>query len=290
MTTFLLPRRVAASLALSSVMVTGLAHAQDTADRCLAAHEKVQLDRGSGNLIGAREAAAVCLKTECPAIVRNDCTVWYSELGQEQPSLVVTASQGPNNLIEGDVFIDDAPQAGALDGRAIAVNPGRHVVRLVLPEREPQTQVVVLAIGEARRRVQFEVPVPAATPATPAAEAVAPSAAPSERPVPTLTYVLASTSLAGLLVGGTFGVIGIVERDGLTCAPNCSAGQKDSVDTKFLVADIGYGVGIAAGVAALVTYLARPSVPAHTEQTSSAGFTSVVTPQLAYVGYQGVFQ
>jgi len=280
--------RVAIAVSLSLMTSNVWGQGEVDAEQCLEAHERVQVTRAAGDLLAARDAVAVCVKAACPDIVRRDCVVWYSEVTQSVPSLIVTASEGDRDLLVGRVYVDDIERPAALNGAALPLNPGRHTVRVVRSGQPAVEKVMVLSAGESGRRMHFELSGPTGlAPQGTATEQ--PEQGVTVRPIPMLTYLLAGASLAGFATGATFGSIGIAEKKGLLCAPFCSMDQKDSVDTKLLMADIGYGVGVAAGIAALVTYLVRPEVPVERGEALATGLRTIVSPQLAYVGYAGAF-
>src|ERR1700685_1640160 len=82
-------------LALFSILVTilassGRAFADDKQD-CIAASEAGPAQKLRGSLRGAREPLLICARDGCPAIVRQDCTQWLTEIIAALPSVVVGA-------------------------------------------------------------------------------------------------------------------------------------------------------------------------------------------------------
>jgi hypothetical protein len=92
------------------------------------------------------------------------------------------------------------------------------------------------------------------------ASPVAPPA--SLRPVPLGAWSAGGVGLAAMGTFGVLGALGVAQRSANHCDTGCPADQKSAVDSKFLVADVALGVGIAALAAAAWLYLTRPTVEA----------------------------
>src|SRR5260370_19556862 len=65
--------------------VASTAHA-DTADQCIAAAEQSQPLRHDGKLLAGRRLLIACSRSECPSVVRTDCTKWLADLDALMPS------------------------------------------------------------------------------------------------------------------------------------------------------------------------------------------------------------
>jgi hypothetical protein len=76
-------------------------------------------------------------------------------------SVIVVPREGERDLISSDVVLDDLRIEAERFGRPLEVNPGRHRVRVTLPDGRSQDVDFVAAAGEKNRRlmVEFE-PVP----------------------------------------------------------------------------------------------------------------------------------
>lgn len=131
---------------------------------CVADYQATQELRLERHLLRARERAAACAEEACPPAVRNGCTKWLRELLDQQPSIAVLARQGEADVSDGEVLVDGAPAEGALSGRAVEVDPGPHVVRLVRRGRTLE-QAVVVVEGVKSRLVTFDLSSPPARPA-----------------------------------------------------------------------------------------------------------------------------
>jgi hypothetical protein len=263
---------------LSSLSLLPAAHA-DEKQICAQASEEAQQLRTEGRPKEARDKLLVCVRDVCPQIVRKDCTLWLAEVTAALPSVVVGArdAQG-HDVLSVQVSLDGKPFASKVDGKAIAVNPGAHTFRFELPGAPPVEEKVVIREGEKNRDIVIAFKTPGAPPAasSPAPpEPVAPRATGSHGP-PVLTYVFGG--LGVLAAGGYayFGIKGKSDVDNLrsTCAPECTQSQKDSASTELLAANVLFGVGVAAIVAAAIVWLVAPSAPP--AGTASAGWSPVV--------------
>ena len=79
----------------------------------------------------------------------------------------------------------------------------------------------------------------------------------ARRPIKPVVWAFAGVG-AGLLVGG--GILGLTARSSFrSCEPDrCDQGRIDSIHTRLVVADVAMGIGVAAGVTAVVFYLRTP--------------------------------
>lgn len=262
-------------LALCTVLaVEGSVRADDKA-ACIAAAETGQDLRVEGKLGAARERFLECSSPACPPAVRVDCARFLEEVEKNLPSIVISAvdSKGAD-LVDAHAFLDDAPTP--LDGKAVNVDPGKHVVRID-PKSGPALRTeIVVSEGEKNRKVQVLFPAKPAPPATPALEPARPSIA---------AYVIGGAGLA--LVGGSV-YLGLAARRDISdlrssCAPYCSAEDVRAPKRALLFADIGVGLGaVALGVA---TYMIV--FPSRSGATSVVGAAHV--PSGAIVQWSSVF-
>jgi hypothetical protein len=252
------------------------AHADDRPDKqaCVAAYEEAQQLRKDGKLTSSRARLLVCAQDSCPAVVRKDCTVWLAEVEQATPTVVLAArSPSGQDAVDVTVSLDGKPLAKRLDGKALPLDPGPHTFRFELPSAQvpAREETILLHEGERNRQVLADFQPPAAAPSGAAGAAAAPSSAPLPapmRPAPTPVgaYVLGGLGVAGLGVFTAFGLLGLSAKsdlDARACRPGCPQGDVDAVKQKFLIADIGLGVGAVSLGIATVLYLARGEVPAN---------------------------
>jgi hypothetical protein len=261
-------RRIAALVVLATLLAFAPTKARaDEKQRCIAASEQGQELRDSGNYTRAREQFASCARASCPAIVRRDCAHWQADLEDSWPSLVVSAKDGSgNDLVDVRVLLDGAPLLAKLSGQATRIDPGEHVLRCEAQGYTPVEEHIVVRAGEKNRMVQVQLGP--AQGAAPAAGATDRTAAPGARDAGeesraagtrrTSAIVFGAIALTAFASEAYFGLTGLSDRSALmssSCAQTatCSPSSVDSIRTKFTVADISLGVGLAS--AALATYL-----------------------------------
>ncbi len=176
------------------------------------------------------------------------------------------------------VYSDDTLLADGLDGRAIELEPGKYHFRFALPDNSSLSSDVLIREGEKNRLVEVRAPLekkpeqPA--PGTLVRQAPVESAppAPVEKHAPVGAWVATGIAVAGFGTFGTFALLGSSDKKKLDdCAPSCpdsAHSTRDSLKSKFLVADIGLGVGAASAVLASVLFLT--SGPSASEQRAQA--------------------
>ncbi len=261
-----------ASLAGSAAPPSALAQDKQT---CAAAHEEAQVLRLKGNLKGSREKLKSCSRDACPALVRNDCVTWLDQVERSMASIVVEAQKGGSDLVDVRVYFDGVLVASRLNGKAIEVEPGEHLLRFETGGAKPLQRQVVIREGEKSRLVSVRFDDGSAASKPPPPPAAPGPVAPEpelERPVPPGVYVFGALGLAGLAGFATFGLIGKGEVSDLDkCKPACERDEVDSARNKYLLANASLSVGGAALVGAGVWYLLRPSeeVPAAASRASS---------------------
>lgn len=220
-------------------------------DACVQAYEGAQEKRLAGMLRAAREDLSGCTQATCPAFMRTDCARWLEEIEAAQPTVVFVVRLGARDLEEVTVTCNDQQLADHLDGRAIAIDPGRQVCRFEAAGVQPATTELMMVEGHKRRVVEI------------ALQAVPPPprpAPPPPRPVKRASLVaplvLSGVALAG--VGGFvgFGVSGLNAEHRLRdeCSPGCSPDDLAPVRRRYALADVSLGLGLLAAAAAGYLY------------------------------------
>ena len=270
-----------ATVFLAAVMGARPARADDTS-ACIAASEAAQTLRDAHSLLEAREKLALCTRDVCPGPIRQDCIDLRAKVDAAMPSVVLRAKNAHgDDVTEGRVLCDGAPLATVLDGKAIAIDPGQHVLRVELPGEAPVERKIVVGEGEKDRLVVID-----ASPTGPSAgppEAAGQSAAAESAPrggwfVPGLVAgsigVAAAVPMAILWATATSDVHDMRN----TCAPSaggpgCPADRVDSDRTKLIAGDVFLGIA-AAGIAtgAVLLWIRRPHP---TSQDASPPSTAV---------------
>ena len=274
-------------------LYAGSAEAQESSTaQCVQDHEQAQVLRAEGDLMGAQSKMLACSKEACPAVVRQDCTLWYTENLREIPSIVVSAQKNSEDVFVANVFVNDELLTAKLEGKERRLNPGRYSIRVEIEGFEPITREILLSKRQRSRSVEFlfvkdteDVRDENSSESTKKPE----PEPPTHRPIQKSTYVFTGGALLGVAVGATFASVGTSQHSRLQneCAPFCSDSKKSSVDTKLLVADIAFGLALGSAVGALLTYVLRPRVPIKTSlksassQTASLWFRPSATPKKA---------
>jgi hypothetical protein len=249
--------------ALALVLLVGsVARAAPTKGECAAAHQEAQRLRQERSLRAARQRLLVCSREPCPAVVQAECVPWLADVERAMPSVVFEARL-PDGSDASDtrVRVDGALVQERLDGRAIDLDPGEHVVRFERADRAPVERRVVVAEGEKARVLRLDLlpPPPAPVPAPAPLPAPAP---PETAPMPWTFYALGG---AGLIAFGGFAIFGLAglrgERDLEDCSPNCAASRIDAVRRDYVVADVFLAASVVAVSAAAIVALTRPSSP-----------------------------
>jgi hypothetical protein len=224
---------------------TGNALAQDAAAtnaECANAYEQGQVQRKSGQLITARSTLQMCARDECPDFIRSDCANWYGEVQSEVPTLVFAARSQGRDLSDVRVSVGDRVLSTRVDGQVVELDPGEYDFDFRAPEMRPLRQHFVVARGERNRLIQVELqPIAAAR-----APATAPVAARQPRSLllPGLFVGIGAAGVAGFAGLGSWGHSQENELKG-SCSPHCSDARVSEVRTKYLLADVSLGVGVA---------------------------------------------
>lgn len=218
-------------------------------NRCIDASERGQVERDGAKLLAARASFVACSAAECPREVRTDCAGWLADVEARIPSVVISVTDDAGrDVADASVTLDGSPLQGALEGRAIPLDPGRRAFRFERAGSTPISVDVVLREGERRRKVDVRLPR---------------AVVPVHRPIPPAFYGLGAASIA---FGAAFVGLGVSAKNDAdtlrsTCAPRCDPGDVDVARGKMIGANVALGAGIAALGAAIIVLVTRPSVP-----------------------------
>ena len=248
-----------------SVLASALATVPDArADTraCVEAAARAQQKRDEGHLRAARDDLLQCVVETCPAVVRNDCGVWLTDVDQRIPSVLLGAHDALGNDVgEVRVLIDGSPLVGRLDGKAVAVDPGEHTFRFVPPVGTPVERRVIVRERERGRLVSVELPRGSGEPAgrpLPAATKPPGEGDHGRRSIPAISYVLGGVSLVGVAGFAYFWLSAVSDAKDLqqTCAARgCVESDLSPSRTKAMLADISLGVGVAAALGAAAFFV-----------------------------------
>ncbi|MDC0748078.1 hypothetical protein [Polyangium mundeleinium] len=254
-----------------------------TKKECVASYEQTQSLRKEGKLAQAREAALVCSDNACPRVVRGDCAEWLTEIEKSLPTVVIVARDEKGDetadvrVFEGDKLVRDR-----LDGKAMPMDPGEHVLRFERDGAEPVTRKVIVHEGDKLVRIEASFKK----------EPKAPEPSPDDAKgsgVPIAPIVIGGVGLLGLGAAGVIGLLGLSAKSDLeaSCAPNCPAADVDPIRTKLLAADITAAASLAIlGAAAVVYFTSKPR-----DEQKSAMPRLEFAPTIGggFVGLRGTF-
>jgi hypothetical protein len=265
------------------------ARADDMA--CVAASETEVGLRKQQKLRAALEQLALCSAPGCPAEVRAECDQRAVALNAALPSvvLVATDAQG-NDLSQVTVTLDGAPFATVLDGRALPLDPGNHVLRFAAPGKPAVDKSIVAHESEKGRQVSVVLGTPAVGPALPVPPGAVPPpvvSAPVASDAPpngahwstrrTLAVASAGVGVIGLGVGAVFGIVGLSDASAVKsdCPAAGCANHAQAVsdrNSSLLAGNVSTaafivgGLGLAAG--AVLWFTAPKSAGASATSTS----------------------
>ena len=288
------------------------AAADDGVSQCMSSYEAGQRLRREGDLVGAAAELLVCGGPACPVRMQGDCQRWLDDVERSTPAVVFRVRAASGAWLGNVTASIDGAAPRRLDGRAIAMNPGEHVVVFERAGYRPLRTPVIVAEGEKleRRVITLEAMV-----ASDLDDISAPQGAaqldPERGSEATSSHALQSgsdmgrgradaaetlpadpdgQSLWGPLAFGAVAVAGGIgfayfgmhaqsgEADLEQCTPNCSQSRVDDVKDDFLRSNVSLGVGIAGLVGAgLWLLLDRPSPAdvgphARTHRAARSGF------------------
>jgi hypothetical protein len=246
-------KELAAIALLATVTLPSPARAGDKADEarekdeCASAAERAQADREVHHLRAARQELLRCARATCPPAVRVDCATWLDQVSAALPTVALHArNDRGEDLVDVTVDVDGERVATKLDGAAIPVDPGEHVVHFAAAGLLPADVRVVVAEGDKARAVVALLASPAAVPPPPT-----PGSPPTARRV--LPWVGLGLGVAALGAFAGLEVAGHAElsslESGCGVSHSCRDADVSPVRTKFQLAGVALGVGLA-GVAA----------------------------------------
>lgn len=243
-----------------------------SASACSQAYETAQEERAAGHLHAALGHLRVCVAPACPMFIREDCARWIDQAEASLPSVVFAVRRDGKDEPEVEITCDGAVVTRALDGKAVAVDPGAHDFLFRMPGFEPVAQRLIIREGERNRmiEVEFHSPVERTPPsgahagakATPILAVLPPSE--QVQPARRTAWMvgLAGLGAAGLTSFGVFAALGYQREHDLqaSCSPYCSSGSVAGVRTRYVIADSSLGVGLVSlGIATYLYLTGHPS-------------------------------
>jgi hypothetical protein len=256
---------------------------------CAAAYEKTQSLRERGQLRDARLHAIACSAPTCSVYVTRDCHQWLTEIEAILPTVVFTAEDGAGAAAGAvRVTVDGQTVAEKLDGEAVSLDPGEHVVRFEMAGAAAVQQKVLIRQGEKNRKlsVSFEKAPPPMPPALPAAVPPLTLATPTPRTagVPLWAWISGGAGLVALGVSAGFGVSALDAQSKLVTA--CGGDPaRCPVSTRFETVPLadqrtqGRNVSIGLGAVAVVGLgVAVVGIVTRPSRASTADTSFVLAP------------
>jgi hypothetical protein len=292
-------RSIALALGTTVVLASSVAYAAPPAagsggpDRkaCIAAADDGQKLRDENKLSAAREKFILCASKSCPGAVAKECSQWLQDAERDMPSVTFRAKdERGKEILDVRVFIDDQAVAETIDARALPVDPGEHKFKFARSDGKSVEDKVVLRPAEKNKLIEMSFQAPGQADATTAPKDGATSGAVAVTPaepgegfkIPILGYVGAGVAVVGVGMMAYFAITANSDEKQLrdTCAPNCPESERDSIDSKVLLANVGMGVAVVGvGVAVVSTVLANSG--AKSTSAKSGRVTPGVTPGVA---------
>jgi len=242
-------RAVLASIAAASASALWASAAcADQVDVCISAAEQSQEQRRDAHLRAARERLVVCARDACPRAIQKDCKRWLGEVEAAMPTVVIHAVDASGGDIVGArALVDGVRLEGALDGRAVDMDPGEHLLRVEAGASAVEQRIVIRE-GERDRLLPLRFPADARS-----------------RPAPAGVWVLGGVGAAAVTGGVLLWAVGRSEHGTLyaTCGAthDCDESAVDRARSKLVAGDILFGVGLAAVGAAVWWGITTSSAP-----------------------------
>ena len=223
----------------------------DVVDDCSESARVGQVQRDDGKLLDARKSFASCVREECPSQIRKDCGDWMNYIDARTTSIVVrTRSAGGADVLDAQLSLDGV--VIALDGKAILVDPGKHVVTAEGTAGRAEIVVLTTEGQKAREVVLTLTTAPAPPPPPPMGQRYA-------------SYTLFGVGGAAAIAAGIVAAVGYSRWSALhDCQPNCEKADVNAARGIFVASDVAAGIALVPLGVALVLYLKAPRAPATT--------------------------
>jgi hypothetical protein len=277
-------------------------HADGTKAECIQAADDAQALLRDKKVSNARSALHICVASSCPPVVQKNCSDWLDQADRAQPTIVFGAKDASgNDQVDVRVMVDGRALMDKLDGTAVAVDPGEHVVELSATGYAPVTRKLLVLEAEKGRR-EVVVLEALASPSAPVSGGVVTPVAPlraetSRAPARQrlLGLVSGGLGLVGLVVGGVFGGLSLSkesQQEQACGTSSCNNRMGAVTDHSLAITDgaastaafIAGGVLVAGGAALYFTAPSNASGPA-----SQAVLAPELGPHGAGVAIAGSF-
>jgi hypothetical protein len=202
--------------------------------------------------LAAKERFLRCSRAGCPRPIRSDCIDQLARAERSVASAVIVVDGRDAGALR--VLVDGAPAPSVLEGRAIEVEPGPHVVRVESARRGVVEETWTAIEGLKLERVTVRFPdalPPTAGSATP----------PPGRRLTFPVMALGGLSVVAVTSFGIFGLKSISMSDDLHARPAERLTPDDvaALERSLVIADVSLGVFVASFAAAALLYLLQPT-------------------------------
>jgi hypothetical protein len=212
---------------------------------CSDLHLATQMTRADGKLQEAIVSADQCGSQTCPEPIRQECQLFRAELERAIPRLSLAVRDASGAVISKlHVELDGARVDS--EKREFRLNPGLHRVHVSAAGFQAWEQEVELFQGESLPLEVMLLPLPTA-----------------DNPRRTASWVFlgvgAASGIAAVILGvNARSLEGQLEE----CAPDCSEGAVNRVQTQYILTNVAWGVGLASGATGVALWwTSRESTP-----------------------------
>lgn len=249
---------------------------------CVSDYERSQELRAAGKLREAEGSLVRCADPACPRFIQNDCTQWLVEVQRDMPTVVLAVKDARGaEAMHVKVSVDGEVLATELDGRALAVDPGKHTFRFEIEGSEPIERQYLIRQAQKARVIEVSfAPEGGNLPEESPYKVVPPLPLREEPPPPVeqnpnewlrpYSYAAAGVGVLGVMGFVALGVSGKSSENELrrTCVDRCNPDDVDSIRTRYVLADVSLGLGVAGlGTGVVLYLLSRPK----TDTTTGSG-------------------
>jgi hypothetical protein len=239
--------------------------AEPSTTECLAASDASLKAGNEHKLRAERQQLLICASSSCPGEIRKECARRVEEVNSSIPTLVFQAKDPTGaDLSDVKVTMDGDVLADHLDGSALVVDPGQHTFTFQTPGQPTVEKQLVVREGEKERSEAIQFGTPTGDDVNHPTETAGSGGKKTQK---IIAVVVAGVGVAGLGVGGAFGIMAISKKNhaqDLCSTPQCNdaAGSQAWSDAKKVgnISTVGFiagGVLLATG--AVLWFTAGPS-------------------------------
>lgn len=185
--------------------------AEPSTTECLAASDASLKAGNEHKLRAERQQLLICAASSCPGEIRKECARRVEEVNSSIPTLVFQAKDPTGaDLSDVKVTMDGDVLAEHLDGSALVVDPGQHTFTFETPGQPAVEKQLVVREGEKERAEPIQFGTPTGDDVNHPTETAGSGGKKTQK---VIAAVVAGVGVAGLGVGGAFGVIAMSRKD-----------------------------------------------------------------------------